>query len=79
MVEEPTNRPDPSRYLVISQVGLEMVAPIVLGVFLDHWLDTTPWLTIVGAVVGLAGGLYHLLTIVNAPKDRAGDAENNPP
>jgi ATP synthase protein I len=31
-----------------------------LGYLLDGWLDTTPWLLIVGLVTGLIMGLYGL-------------------
>ena len=64
----PQGPPDPRQlgvYVAISQVGLEMVAPIGLGVALDHYLGWTPWATVVGAVVGLVGGIAHLLVLVN--------------
>jgi F0F1-type ATP synthase assembly protein I len=37
-----------------------MVAPIVVGLFADYGLETLPWLTVTGAVLGLVGGFYHL-------------------
>jgi F0F1-type ATP synthase assembly protein I len=52
-----------ARYLALSQVGLEMVAPIILGLVLDHYLGWSPWGVIVGAVVGLIGGLAHLIQL----------------
>lgn len=52
-------------YFAMAQVGFEMVAPIVLGVFLDKWWDTGPWMVAIGAVVGLVGGFYHLLLLLN--------------
>src|SRR5262245_20156512 len=79
MVEEPSNRRDPNRYLAISQVGMEMVAPIVIGLLLDNWLDCRPWLTVVGAVVGLGGGLMHLQAMAKAPKDRSNGSEGREP
>jgi F0F1-type ATP synthase assembly protein I len=51
-------------YLQLSQVGLEMAMPVVLGVFADRWLGSTPWLMIVGAMLGLFGGLVHLLVLL---------------
>lgn len=47
-------------YLALGQVGLEMVAPIVLGFLIDRWLRTLPWLTVVGVLIGFVGGLVHL-------------------
>lgn len=60
--------PDPRElgfYYALSQVGLEMVAPIGLGAGLDHWLESGPWFTIAGAVLGLVGGMTHLVTMLN--------------
>jgi len=56
---------DVRRYMTLSQVGLEMVAPIVLGLVLDHYLGWSPWCVIVGAVLGLSGGLVHLVAVLN--------------
>jgi F0F1-type ATP synthase assembly protein I len=55
------------RYLVLAQVGLEMVVPIVAGMYLDTRFAWGPWGTIVGAVIGLIGGLAHLIYLLNRP------------
>jgi F0F1-type ATP synthase assembly protein I len=60
--------------LMLSQAGMEMVAPIALGVLLDKWLGTLPWLTVGGAVVGFVGGLGHIVWLahrLNKDEDRA--------
>jgi F0F1-type ATP synthase assembly protein I len=49
------------RYLAIGQVGLEMVVPIGIGLALDSYLGWEPWGVIGGAVLGLVGGLSHLV------------------
>ena len=67
-VAEPTKTPDVIRYATLAQVGLEMVAPIGVGVLLDHQMNTLPWITVAGAVIGFAGGLYHLVAILNRKK-----------
>jgi F0F1-type ATP synthase assembly protein I len=63
------NRPIPkgwAQYAALSQVGLEMVAPIGMGAALDYYLEwTAPWTTVIGAVVGLVGGMAHLVAILN--------------
>lgn len=52
-------------YLIaISQIGFEMVVPIILGVILDRWLGTVPWLILIGVVLGLFGGLAHLVLLL---------------
>jgi F0F1-type ATP synthase assembly protein I len=45
----------------VSTLGLEFALPAFLGVLLDRWWNTSPWATVVGAVLGFAGGLVHLL------------------
>jgi F0F1-type ATP synthase assembly protein I len=65
MLPELPDRNEMGRYAALSQVGLEMVAPIVLGLVLDHYLGWTPWAVIAGAVLGLAGGLVHLVHVLN--------------
>jgi len=60
----PGGTPDPSefgKYLVFAQVGFEMVVPIVLGLLADNHWETRPWGVVAGVVLGLAGGLWHLV------------------
>ncbi|MBI1917907.1 MAG: AtpZ/AtpI family protein [Planctomycetes bacterium] len=61
---EPSPR-DLGRYFALAQVGLEMVAPIVLGLFLEARLGWAPWGVVVGAVLGLVGGLWHMVLLLN--------------
>jgi F0F1-type ATP synthase assembly protein I len=64
-----------SRYFTISQVGLEMVAPIALGLLLDHYLGWSPWGLVGGAALGLCGGVAHLVHLVgkeDSPPDSRG-------
>lgn len=67
----PQGFPDPQQtgaYFALAQVGLEMVAPVVLGILLDHYLGWTPWAVIVGALVGLVGGVTHLVMLQGRQK-----------
>jgi len=52
-------------YVALAQVGLEMVAPIGIGVILDYYLSWSPWATVGGAVFGFVGGMLHLIVMVN--------------
>jgi F0F1-type ATP synthase assembly protein I len=52
-------------YIALAQVGMEMVIPIGIGAVLDYYLKWTPWGIVGGAVVGLIGGLSHLVAIMN--------------
>jgi ATP synthase protein I len=53
----------PRSLAFVAQVGLVAIAPLLIGLFLglwvDGWLDTRPWmtltLTVVGSVAGLVG------------------------
>lgn len=73
MLDDPRSRKLFPRLMAISQVGLEMAAPALVGLLLDRWLGTTPWLVVVGAVLGLTGGLVHLVQLSTPP--RKGDGE----
>jgi len=65
MTDKPPKSGDVGRYLALAQVGMEMVAPIVLGVYLDSQFGWRPWGVIAGAVFGLVGGLSHLVVMLN--------------
>ena len=68
----PRGRPsleDLAQYAALAQVGLEMAAPIALGAALDYWLGWMPWATVCGAVLGLVGGMVHLIAILNRPAE----------
>jgi F0F1-type ATP synthase assembly protein I len=61
-------RPDPKEmgyYFTLATVGLEMVAPIGVGMVLDYYLNWRPWGAVGGVVLGLVGGLYHLIVLAN--------------
>lgn len=49
-----------------------MAASLGLGVWGGHWLDaklgTTPWFLLLGSVLGIAAGLFHLYITVKGQK-----------
>jgi ATP synthase protein I len=47
----------------VTSIGLEFCVPAVLGYFADRWLKTTPWLTTVGALLGMGVGMLHVLRL----------------
>ncbi len=65
MFPEMPDRKDMGRYVALSQIGLEMVAPIVIGLLVDYYLGWTPWALVAGAVLGLVGGFVHLVHLLN--------------
>lgn len=40
------------------------VAGYLIGALLDHWLHTT-WISVVGLLLGTAGGLIELIRVVS--------------
>lgn len=51
-----------------ASLGFSIVATLVVcigaGLLLDEWLDTSPWLTLVGVAIGLIGAGYQLWELV---------------
>ncbi len=45
--------------------GTQLAVSVLLGLYAGYWLDgrwgTSPWLTLLGAALGLAAGLYSFL------------------
>lgn len=65
---ERNSGPDASlkSYALVSQLGLEMVGPIIIGIALDYWLVwTLPWLSLAGVGLGFVGMLTHLMLIAS--------------
>ena len=51
----------------VFTVTLMMVLPALAGGWADQSWGTAPGFTLVGAVVGLVGGVSHLLAITKPP------------
>ena len=66
MPEEPSRSPLAVGIMWASRattIGLEFALPAVLGIFIDRWWGTRPAATLVGAVLGFAVGMVHLMRI----------------
>lgn len=66
--EQPARpRPEPplASWYRMTSVGFEFIIAVVLfgavGWFLDRWLDTRPWLLLVGCGLGFAVGLWAMI------------------
>ncbi len=58
----PTRSPGDYRGLALASMAIgEMVGPILLGVWLDDRYGWAPWGLAVGAVIGVVGGIGHLI------------------
>ncbi|MBX9623393.1 MAG: AtpZ/AtpI family protein [Gemmataceae bacterium] len=55
--------------LVLTAVG-EMVAPILIGVWLDDRYGWSPWGLVIGGTLGLVGGVGHLIVIARRESAR---------
>ena len=58
----PREQPNWGQFLTL---GFETAVGVALGYFVGHWLDTKygwdPWGTLVGAMLGMAAGMYLLI------------------
>jgi membrane associated rhomboid family serine protease len=68
--EQPNPRREVGDYFALAQTGVEMFVPIALGAILDGRLGWTPWATVTGAVIGLVGGLTHMLVLLRRMDQR---------
>ena len=64
MRAEPPDMKQLGFYWALSQIGLEMVSPLAIGVGIDYYTGSAPWAAIVGALLGLVGGLAHLIQML---------------
>lgn len=80
MADEPRNSRELGLLFAIAQVGVEMVIPVAVGMYLDRTFGWQPWGVAVGAVLGLAGGLAHLTLLTNRRENRnSSDPHRDPP
>lgn len=49
----------------VTTIGLEFALPAFLGFGLDRWWSTAPWMTILGAFLGLGIGMVHLVRLAS--------------
>jgi F0F1-type ATP synthase assembly protein I len=62
-------------FIVIGfELGFSVIAGIVLGDFVDGWLQTqTPWFTMLGLIAGVITGFSLLIRMINRYNDRKGN------
>jgi ATP synthase protein I len=84
-MDEGSGRPGPAagqrgrdsrspRLSTVAGGGLEFAVAILLGVFGGQWLDrrwgTSPWLVVIGAMLGAGAGFYKLYRDLTASQRR---------
>ncbi len=64
---------------VLSTVGITLVAATVIGLYiglkLDEWLGTSPWLTVFFLALGLFAGFKNLFTYVKKSQEMNNDSD----
>ncbi len=48
-----------------TQAGVSVAFYLGMGLLLDNWLGTLPWLTLVGAGIGIIGMFYLFIRMNN--------------
>ena len=65
----PGRRRNCADQLRLSSIGLTLAISVAIGAlggwWLDDYLGTEPWLTVLGLVLGSAAGFYELIREVN--------------
>ncbi|MFQ5597971.1 MAG: AtpZ/AtpI family protein [Nitrospiria bacterium] len=51
-----------------ANLGIELVVAVLLGAWgghqLDRWLDTSPWLLLIGFFFGAAAGILNIFKLI---------------
>jgi F0F1-type ATP synthase assembly protein I len=65
-------------FLVVGfELGFSVIAGIILGEYVDKWLQTkTPWFTMLGLVAGVITGFSLLIRMMKRFDDTKGNKSN---
>jgi ATP synthase protein I len=63
----------------ITTIGLEFALPAFIGFGLDRWWKTRPWMTIVGAFLGLGIGMLHVFRLASELPGSSGRIQGTRP
>ena len=56
-------------YLALgAQLAGSVLGGVALGYLLDRWLSTSPWLLLIGSILGIVSGLIQLYKTVASGK-----------
>ena len=79
MAEEPREKPLLKQLLEASTVGIQLVLSTFvgfgMGYFLDRFLGTSPWLTVIFLILGIFAGFRELLRV--ARRQNGTDKKSN--
>ena len=78
MPEKPSSGPN---WIKLSGLGVELVGAVggftLLGWLWDRYHATSPWGVVIGAVLGLIGGMYNLIRQALIASKEAGTKDTN--
>ena len=66
-LQDNASRNEPMIFASYCLIGATLVFG-GLGYAADRWLATSPWLTLLGLLVGIALGLFGVFTVARSPK-----------
>lgn len=59
---------------IYGAVGFQLAISVVGGLLLGNWVDkrleTSPWLALLGLIIGSIGGFYNLIKLLNWNQQR---------
>ena len=66
----------------LSSLGISMVAAtligLAMGIYLDRWLGTSPWLTLIFLVFGIIAGFRNIYLLTQRELRRQKNEEDHP-
>jgi ATP synthase protein I len=66
---------------VLSSIGISVVLAIAIGVFmgvkLDEWFGTAPWLFFIFLFIGIVAGFRNIFVIIARELKKDGSSEDN--
>jgi len=63
--KEETNRKSGIAYAAALTLFASVVTLCGIGWLLDRWLDTKPWLLVIGIVLGAVAGFYQFIRLTS--------------
>ena len=65
----------------LSSVGISMVAAsfigLYIGIYLDKWLGSKPWMTIIWLVIGIAAGFRNIFIMTRRALREQDDSKDD--
>ncbi len=76
---QPPDSRELGQLMLLASVSLEMVAPLGAGWMLDRMFGWQPWGVIGGALLGMVGGIVHLMLLAQAQEKPGHERSRKPP